>query len=48
MATPLELILTNSYKDGMISFLGAHPEYFVEAIELVITRSILRDTITRG
>jgi len=36
MTTRLEIILSNSYKDGMIAFLGTHPEYFVEAIELAL------------
>lgn len=37
METPLEHILTNSYKEGMISFLHSHPEYYKEAIELAIS-----------
>lgn len=37
METALEHILMNSYKDEMISFMNAHPEYFDEAIELAIS-----------
>jgi len=37
METALEHILTSYYKDGMISFMDAHPEYFEEAIELAIS-----------
>ena len=37
METALENILTNEYKDGMISFMDAHPEVFKEAIELAIS-----------
>ena len=29
--------LLNSYKDEMISFMGAHPEFFEEAIELAMS-----------
>jgi hypothetical protein len=36
METQLEHILTHSYKAGMISYMGAHPEDFEEAIELAI------------
>lgn len=36
MQTELEYILTNSYKDGMISFLTTNPEHFDEAISLAI------------
>ena len=37
METALENILTNAYKEGMISFMNEHPEAFVEAIELAIS-----------
>jgi hypothetical protein len=37
METALEHIITSSYKDGMISFMHAHPEYYDEAIELAIS-----------
>jgi hypothetical protein len=37
MVTALELILTNSYKAGMISYMAAHPEDFEEAIKLAIS-----------
>ena len=37
MLSPLEECLTHNYKDGMIAFLKAHPEYWEEAIELAIT-----------
>ena len=37
MKTELEHILTSAYKDGMISFMAAHPEYFDEAVELAIS-----------
>jgi hypothetical protein len=37
METALENILTSAYKDGMISFMNAHPEVFEEAIELAIS-----------
>ncbi|MBI9069133.1 MAG: hypothetical protein JEZ09_17690 [Salinivirgaceae bacterium] len=37
MKTSLENILTSVYKEQMISFLHAHPEYFEEAIELAIS-----------
>jgi len=36
METALEYILTNSNKDGMISYMDAHPEDFEEAIKLAI------------
>lgn len=34
--TPYERVLTTFYKEGMISFLGSHPECYMEAIELAI------------
>ena len=34
--TPLEYILTSSYKAGMISYMDAHPEDFEEAIKLAV------------
>lgn len=37
METPLEHILTNSYKDGMIGYMTLHPEDFDEAIKLAIS-----------
>jgi len=37
METPLENILSNFYKDEMISFMETHPEYFEEAIKLAIS-----------
>ena len=37
METPLEHILTNSYKAEMILYLTAHPEDFDEAIKLAIS-----------
>ena len=37
METAVEHILTNSYKDGMISFMEAHPEHFEEVIELAVS-----------
>ncbi len=37
MLTPLEETLTTLYKDGMVTFLNKHPEYFEEAIQLAIT-----------
>ncbi len=37
MQTKLEHILTNAYKDEMISFLSSHPEHFDEAIELALS-----------
>ncbi|MCK5820529.1 MAG: hypothetical protein KAH17_01540 [Bacteroidales bacterium] len=37
METALEHILTSSYKEGMISFLHSHSEYFEEALELAIS-----------
>jgi len=37
LESPLEHKLLNSYKDEMISFMDAHPEYFEEAIELAIS-----------
>lgn len=37
LLTPLEICLTNNYKDGMIAFLKAHPACWEEAIELAIT-----------
>ena len=37
METELERVLISSYKDKMISFMDAHPEYFEEAIELAIS-----------
>ncbi|MCF8367610.1 MAG: hypothetical protein K9G76_01115 [Bacteroidales bacterium] len=37
METPLEHILTSSYKDEMITFMWAHPEFFNEAIQLAIS-----------
>ena len=37
MLTPLEEILTTLYKDGMVTFLNKHPEYFEEAIQLAIS-----------
>ena len=36
METALEYILTNSNKDGMISYMDAHPEDFEEAMKLAI------------
>ena len=36
METPLEWILTNSYKADMISYLAAHPEDFNEAMALAV------------
>ena len=36
MESPLEHKLLSSYKDEMISFMDAHPEFFEEAIELAI------------
>jgi hypothetical protein len=36
LETALENKLLNSYKDELISFMHAHPEYFDEAIELAI------------
>ena len=36
MESTLEHKLLNSYKDEMISFMDAHPEFFEEAIELAI------------
>lgn len=38
METKLEHILTNSFKDEMISFMGAHPESFEEAVKLAISK----------
>lgn len=35
--TPLEETLTTLYKDGMVTFLIKHPEYFEEAIQLAIS-----------
>ncbi len=37
METDLEHILLNSYKDGMISFMNAHPEVYDEAVQLAIS-----------
>ncbi|MEW6194219.1 MAG: hypothetical protein AB1521_03565 [Bacteroidota bacterium] len=37
METPLEQILTNSYKAGMISYIDAHPRDFEEAVKLAIS-----------
>ena len=37
MESPLEHILTSAYKEKMISFMGAHPEYFDEAVELAVS-----------
>ncbi len=34
--TELQHILTSAYKDEMIAFLAAHPEYFDEAVKLAI------------
>lgn len=36
METALEKTLTGCYKDEMISFMNAHPEYFDEAVELAV------------
>jgi len=36
LESPLEHKLLNSYKDEMISFMYAHPEFFEEAIQLAI------------
>lgn len=36
METALEHILTSAYKEEMISFMKAHPEYFKEAVDLAI------------
>jgi hypothetical protein len=36
MKTALEHILTNAYKDEMISFMASHPEYLDEAVALAI------------
>ena len=41
METELEQVLTSTYKDGMISFMHAHPEYFNEAVELAISNKQL-------
>jgi hypothetical protein len=35
--SPLEHKLLNSYKDEMISFMNAHPEYFEEAVKLAVS-----------
>lgn len=37
MASELENILINCYKDEMISFLDAHPECFEEAVDLAVS-----------
>jgi len=37
METDLEHILISTYKDGMISFLNAHPEVYDEAVQLAIS-----------
>jgi hypothetical protein len=37
METDLENILISTYKDGMISFLNAHPEVYDEAVLLAIS-----------
>lgn len=37
MQSPLEKTLTSCYKDEMISFMNAHPEYFEEAVELAVS-----------
>ena len=37
MESPLEHILTHSYKQGMIFFMEKHPEYFEEAVLLAIS-----------
>lgn len=37
MDSALEQILTNSYKEGMISFMNSHEDAFEEAIELAIS-----------
>lgn len=37
LETPLEEKLLNSYKDEMISFMSANPEFFEEAVELAIS-----------
>ena len=37
METALEQILMNSYKDGMISYMNAHPEDFEESIKLALS-----------
>jgi len=37
LESTLENKLLNSYKDEMISFMDAHPEFFEEAIQLVIS-----------
>jgi hypothetical protein len=37
MQSPLEKTLISCYKDEMISFMKAHPEYFEEAVELALS-----------
>jgi hypothetical protein len=37
LGTDLEHILLNSYKDGMITFMNAHPEVYDEAVQLAIS-----------
>ncbi len=37
METKLENILMSRHKEGMISFMNVHPEYFNEAIDLAIS-----------
>ena len=37
METALEKTLTSCYKDEMISFMNAHPEYFDEVVELALS-----------
>lgn len=37
MESALEDMLLNSYKEEMISFMNAHPEYFQEAVELAVS-----------
>jgi hypothetical protein len=37
MQSPLEKTLTSCYKNEMISFMNAHPEYFEEAVELAVS-----------
>ncbi|MCP4460471.1 MAG: hypothetical protein GY816_20985 [Cytophagales bacterium] len=37
METAFEQVLTNCYKDEMISYMDSHPEAFKEAIELAIS-----------
>ena len=37
METALENILTNLYKDEMISYMDAHPEYYEKLIEIAVS-----------